>query len=44
MIKVGVVDPASVIKEVVRNSTSVVAKLITASVAVTFKDREQKHD
>lgn len=44
LIKAGVVDPASVIKEVVRNSTSVVAKLITASVAVTFKDREQKHD
>lgn len=44
LLKAGVVDPASVIKEVVRNATSVVAQLITASVGVTFADREQKHD
>lgn len=44
MLKAGVVDPASVIKEVVRNSTSVVSKLITASVAVTYKDRSEKYD
>jgi len=44
LIKTGIVDPASVIKEVVRNSSSVVSKLITASVAITYKSREQKHD
>jgi len=44
LIETGIVDPASVIKEVVLNSSSVVSKLITASVAVTYEDREQKHD
>lgn len=44
LLKGGIIDPASVVKEVVRNATSVVAKLITVSVAVTFADREQKHD
>lgn len=44
MLKAGVVDPASVIKEVVRNSTSVVSKLITATVWVGFKDRAEKFD
>lgn len=44
LLKAGVIDPASVVKEVIQNATSVVAKLITASVGVTFVDREQKHD
>lgn len=44
LLKAGIIDPASVIVETVRNASSVVAKLITASVAVTYADREQKHD
>lgn len=44
LLKAGVLDPASVIKEVVQNATSVVSKLITVSVGVTYADREQKHD
>jgi chaperonin GroEL len=44
LLKAGIIDPASVTKEVVRNATSVVAKLITASVSVAYVDREQKHD
>jgi len=43
LIKAGIVDPASVMKEVVKNSASVISKLITASVAVTYKDREAKN-
>lgn len=39
MIKERIVDPAIVIKEAVRNSHSVVAKLITVKVALTFEDR-----
>jgi len=42
--KVGVIDPALVVKEVVVNASSVVAKLITTSVALTFLDREMKND
>ena len=34
-----IVDPSIVIKEAVRNSHSVVAKLITVKVALTFEDR-----
>jgi len=44
LLKVGVIDPASVVKEVVRNATSVISKLIPLNVAVTYIDREQKHD
>lgn len=44
LLKAGVIDPASVVKEVVQNATSVVSKLITVSVGVTYADREQKHD
>lgn len=35
-----IVDPAIVIKEAVRNSHSVIAKLITVKVALTFEDRK----
>lgn len=44
LLEAGVIDPASVVKEVVRNATSVVSKLITAEVGVIYADREQKHD
>lgn len=44
LLKTGIIDPASVVKETVQNATSVVSKLITASVGITYADREQKHD
>lgn len=44
LLKAGVIDPASVIKEVVVNATSVVSKLITASVGITYANRESKND
>lgn len=40
----GIIDPASVVKETVQNATSVVSKLITVSVGVSYADRKQKHD
>lgn len=40
VLEAGVIDPAEVIKEVVRNSASVVSQLITAQVSLTFVDRE----
>lgn len=42
--KTGVVDPTLVIREVVINAASVVSKLITTSVGLTFADREMKND
>lgn len=39
MFAANVVDPAIVIKEAVRNSHSIVAKLITTKVALVFEDR-----
>lgn len=44
LLKAGIVDPASVVKETVINATSVVAELITAQIGLTLADREQKHD
>ena len=44
LLDAGVLDPADVIREVVTNSASVVAKLITTTVAVTYTDRAEKHD
>src|SRR5216117_304511 len=44
LLEAGVIDPASVVKEVVQNATSVVSKLITVAVGITYTDREQKHD
>lgn len=38
----GVIDPALVIKEVVRNATSVAAELIKTTVALPLADRENK--
>jgi chaperonin GroEL len=44
LLKEGIIDPAEVIKEVVRNSVSVVSTLITTKVGITFMDRENKAD
>lgn len=44
LLEAGVIDPALVVKEVVRNASSVVGKLITTSVGITFVDREMKSD
>lgn len=44
LLKAGIIDPSSVIKEVVRNATSIVSKLVTVSVGITYNDREQKYD
>ncbi len=44
LLEAGVIDPASVIKEVVINATSVVSKLITASVGLVYGDRSVKLD
>lgn len=40
LLEAGVLDPSLVVKEVVRNSASVVSKLITVAVSVSFADRE----
>lgn len=40
MVRASIVDPAIVVKEAVRNSHSVVAKLITTRMALTFEDRK----
>lgn len=39
MFKANIVDPAIVIKEAVRNSHSIVSKLITTNLALVFEDR-----
>jgi len=44
LLKEGIIDPAEVVKEAVRNATSVVGTLITTTVGITFRDREQKAD
>lgn len=44
LLTAGIIDPASVVKETVRNATSVISKLITVAVAEILTDREQKHD
>jgi len=44
LLEVGIIDPAEVVKEAVRNATSVVGTLITMQVGITFKDREMKSD
>ncbi len=40
----GIVDPALVVKEVVRNATSIVAELVTANLGITILDRKEKYD
>lgn len=40
MLKEGIIDPSKVVKEVVNNAASVASRLITTSVAITFKERE----
>ena len=44
LLRAGVVDPASVMKEVVQNATSVVSQLITIKSSIYYTDREQKLD
>lgn len=39
----GIIDPALVVKETVKNATSVVKILITASVDISYEDRESVH-
>ncbi len=43
-LKLGVIDPAEVVKEMIRNAASVVGVLITTVVGVTFKNRDVKMD
>lgn len=40
--KAGILDPALVIKEVVRNAASVASRLITTTVIITFSDESDK--
>jgi chaperonin GroEL len=42
LLKAGIVDPAMVIKEVVKNATSVASTLITANVGLVLNDRDEK--
>lgn len=42
LLKAGVVDPASVVKEVVQNAASVVGQLITLKASIYFDEREAK--
>lgn len=42
--KRGIVDPTLVLEEVVTNATSIVSKLITVNSAITYINRESKHD
>lgn len=44
MLKNGIIDPAEVVKEAVRNAASVVGTLVAMQVGVTFQDREMKSD
>lgn len=44
LLEKGIIDPAEVQKEIVRNATSVVSILITSQVGITFIDREAKAD
>jgi chaperonin GroEL len=41
LLKVGIIDPAEVVKEAIRNATSVVGTLITTTTSMTFIDRDQ---
>lgn len=42
LLKAGVVDPASVIKEVIQNAASVVSQLITLKSSIYYEDRDSK--
>lgn len=44
LLEEGIIDPAEVVKEAVRNATSVVGTLITTTVGITYVDREVKAD
>ena len=44
LLKEGIIDPAEVQKEIVRNAVSVVSTLITTSIGITFSDRKMKSD
>lgn len=43
MREAGILDPALVVKEIVRNATSVASKLITVSATIAFSEEEEKH-
>lgn len=42
LLKAGILDPTLVVKEVVKNATSIACSLITASVGLTLVNREEK--
>jgi chaperonin GroEL len=42
--KNGIIDPALVVKETIKNATSVVKILITANVGLTYSDREMRKE
>ncbi len=44
LLEIGIIDPAEVVKEAVRNATSVVGTLVTMQVGIAFQDREMKSD
>lgn len=44
LLKAGIVDPTLVLKEVVQNATSIVAKLITTNTMMVYKEREVRHE
>jgi chaperonin GroEL (HSP60 family) len=42
MFKEGVIDPAEVVIELVKNATSIVSTLITTNIALTMVNRDDK--
>ena len=44
LVKAGIIDPAEVVKEAIRNASSVVGTLITTTTGITYIDRTQKSD
>jgi chaperonin GroEL (HSP60 family) len=44
VIEEGVIDPALVVKETVKNAISVVKVLITAKVDISYIDRSSRHE
>lgn len=44
LLALGIVDPAEVTKETIRNAVSVVSKIITGTVAITYTDRSVRHE
>jgi len=44
LMEAGIIDPTLVVKEVVQNATSIIAKLITVKPSITIANRDEKHD